>query len=515
MTANPLLLTILAVVHWNRKKLPEQRADLYEAALDYLLETREKQSAYETTLRKDCLKAIAVRMFEDAEGVRRTLGRREAADMVRPLLGVDFGKAQAFVEDEELHSGILVSRIEGEVEFWHPTFGEYLAALALAWEPDYWQRVERHLYEERWNEVVLLLAGCRRRQGLRLASDFIRSILQADRTLAGRARAVGLVGRILRDISPAGGDAGQGTGYAEALQAVLAVFEKGAMPVAEAVRIEVGEALGQAGDPRISDDDHADRVLIPGGSFWMGAQRSQPRKPGYDKEADRDENPVHRVTVSDFWIDRYSVTVRRFVRFVEAGPEGYLNERFWAPEGWAWRQQEGRNQPASWEEQVRHPNRPVVGVSWYEADAYCSWLAHATGHTVRLPTEAQWEFAARGEEGRKYPWGDDAPTGLHANFEMRVQDPTSVGIYPLGATPEGVEDLAGNVWEWCGDWYGPYSADERTDPTGPPEGQSRLLRGGGFSFDPEYLRAACRLNRTPENVYALVGFRCVVVRAQG
>jgi predicted NACHT family NTPase len=135
LTANPLMLTILAVVHWNRRKLPEQRADLY-------------------------VKAIALRMFEDPKGVRKSLGRGEAAEAVRPLLGVDLEKAHAFVEDEELHSGILVSRTEGEAEFWHPTFGEYLAAVALARKPDYWDHIHGHLFEERWNEVVLgYLAG--------------------------------------------------------------------------------------------------------------------------------------------------------------------------------------------------------------------------------------------------------------------------------------------------------------------------------------------------------------------
>jgi formylglycine-generating enzyme required for sulfatase activity/predicted phosphodiesterase len=515
LTYNPLLLTILAVVHWNRKKLPEQRADLYEAALEYLLESREKLSAYETTLRKDCLKAIALRMFEDAKGVRKSLGRGEAAEAVRPLLGVDLDRAHEFIEDEELYSGILVSRTEGEAEFWHPTFGEYLAAVALARKPDYWERIRQHLFEERWNEAVLLLAGCRRRDGLELASDFIRRILAADASLAGRARAVGLVGRILRDVSPAGGDPAQGTGYRQALAATLAIFEKGRERVPEPVRVEVGEALGQAGDPRISDDDQANRVLIRGGTFWMGAQRNAKTKPGYDNEADDDEAPVHRVTLSDFWIDRYPVTVQQFRRFVDAGSSGYLDVGVWSGEGWALREKAERSQPSGWEEQIRHPNRPVVYVTWHEADAYCRWLAKRTGQAVQLPTEAQWEYAARGEKGRKFPWDDAAPTDQHANFAMNVGHATPVGIYPLGATAEGVQDMAGNVWEWCRDWLGSYSAEAQADPVGPATGELRLLRGGGFDDVPGALRAASRLNGHPGGEYGGIGFRCVVAGAGG
>jgi formylglycine-generating enzyme required for sulfatase activity len=435
---------------------------------------------------------------------------------VAPLLNADIESAQAHVEDEELHSGVLVSRTDREVEFWHPTFGEYLAALELAFEPDYWDRIRPRLFNARWNEVVLLLAGCRAGHGVKYAADFIRKVLASMIELPDRALAVGLVGRILRDIQPYGGTPAQGTGYAEALQQVLAIFEKGKTQVAEAVRVEVGEALGQAGDPRLNDaDDHADRVFISGGSFWMGAQSRASNKPGYDKECEDDEAPVHHVTLSSFHIDRYLVTVGRFKRFVEAGQEGYLAVRYWNPVGWEWRASQERDAPSSWEEQLRHPNWPVTGVSRYEADAYCRWRSAREERDVRLPTEAQWEFAARGEKGRKYPWGDEAPTDQHANFDMRVGHATPAGIYPLGSTPEGVHDLAGNVWEWCADWFGDYPKTEQTDPPGPPQGEFRLLRGGGFDLDPKYLRAAYRVVNHPASEDGGIGFRCVVVGTGG
>lgn len=502
------MLTVLAVVHWSRKKLPEQRAELYDAAVEYLLESRATLSEVPNPLRRECLQAIALRMFEDRSGVRRTISRAEAAGAVAPLLGVDQPTALAFLEDEELHSGIVVSRTEGEVEFWHLTFQEYLAALGLSVRDDYWSAIESRLQDDRWAELLLLLAGCRRRLGLQAASKLITQIVaSAGGTLPGKARVVGLIGRIVRDIAPYGGDPAEGTGYPALLREVLAVFEAGSTRASETVRAEVGDALGQAGDPRLADP-RANSVPIAGGTFWMGGQDGDRSKPGFDEQAHDREAPVHRVTVSGFAIDRYPVTVGEFARFV-AADRGYLHPANWDDDGWAWREGEGRRSPGRWDEQQRHPNRPVVSTSWYEADAYARWAGK------RLPTEAEWELAARGEAGRLYPWGDATPSERHASFGWRTDAASPVGIYPDGCTPEGVHDLAGNVWEWCSDWFGSYAAAEQTDPRGPEHGEGRVLRGGAFFVSPDALRCAYRVSYHPDFADVVIGFRCVVVASGG
>jgi len=161
-----------------------------------------------------------------------------------------------------------------------------------------------------------------------------------------------------------------------------------------------------------------------------------------------------------------------------------------------------RREPDRWDEQLQHPNRPVTGIDWYEANAYCKWAG------LRLPTEAQWERAARGVDGRTFPWGMDEPEHLRANFSSLGREAlgqvTPVGLYPAGQTPEGIQDLAGNVWEWTTDHY----ISQRLPgllPTSP-----RVVRGGSSWDPPQNLRAALRAWCDPYNKLQLpLGFRCV------
>lgn len=226
-------------------------------------------------------------------------------------------------------------------------------------------------------------------------------------------------------------------------------------------------------------------VTLEGGSFRMGAEDLSDR-----------ERPVHEVTLSPFKIARYPVTNAAYREYVHAGeaqpPQHW--EKGEIPEG--------------------KENHPVVIVSWEDAVAYCKWLNEKLGlkndARIHLPTEAQWEFAAAGVAGIKYPWGDAEPDERRANFGMSIGDTTPVDAYPAGATPEGVIDLAGNVLEWCQDWYSKYPDQQQTDPLGPDTGESRVLRGGSFYDGPEGLRCAYRYGYAPGGRYGYVGFRVVL-----
>jgi len=185
--------------------------------------------------------------------------------------------------------------------------------------------------------------------------------------------------------------------------------------------------------------DAALMVLVPAGSFRMGL-------PDTDLLAEEHEKPERTIELSAFWVDVYPVTNARFARFLAA--DGYEDPRWWTPEGWLWRCRTRTRQPSMWDDPGWDgPDQPVAGVSWYEADAYARWAGR------RLPTDAEWERAARGTDRRRYPWGDDWPTNDRANFDGRVGRTTPVGLYTAGVSPAGCHDMAGNVNNWTADWY--------------------------------------------------------------
>jgi formylglycine-generating enzyme required for sulfatase activity len=161
---------------------------------------------------------------------------------------------------------------------------------------------------------------------------------------------------------------------------------------------------------------------------------------------------------------------------------------------------------------LNQPAQPVVGICWHEARAYCAWLSHQSGQTYRLPTEAEWEAAARGREARTYPWRGDFDSARCNTFESHIRGTTPVGVFPSGDTPEGLSDMAGNVWDWTSTAYHPYpyAADaQREDPEAPEV--RRVLRGGSWFYDRVGARCAFRFLSHPDYRYYDFGFRVVCV----
>ena len=486
MAVNPVMLTALASLHWNRTRLPDQRSELYESVLDWLAKAHEETR---TTPAAQCLalmQHLAYTMHADPKGKHVEVTRFDAAEILAPRFrdvaeDEQHAAADRFLAEEEIDSGILVSR-GNTLHYWHLTFQEHLAARALASRDADRQRLlfdEGKLYLPEWRETVLLLAGILCKQGQERIDAFLAQILDglgSDAPLAARARAVGLIGRILQDLKSWNYRIADAR-YSENLGRMVEIFEaKAVRGIDFQTRLEAAEALGQAGDPRLEQDNW---VRVDGGPFRMGAQK--PDAP----DALGDEPPVHQVEVSPFFIGRYPVTVFEHDRFIASG--GYREEKFWKAGGYG-----EFATPGHWQQQLRYPNRPVVEVSWYEAAAYCAW---AEG---RLPTEAEWECAARGgREGMRYPWGNEKPDEFRANYaEGGPGRPTPVGMYPEGATPQGTHDLAGNVWEW-------------TNPKGPEKGLGKVIRGGAWYDGPRWLRVSYRGRIVGDVRYGGFGFRCV------
>lgn len=233
---------------------------------------------------------------------------------------------------------------------------------------------------------------------------------------------------------------------------------------------------------RVNARDGSSLVLIPAGEFLMGSGVGYPP-----------EQPEHRVCVSAFYLGASLVTNEQYMRFIhETGHRTpCLDDRRVQRENW---DSETRLYPAG------RASHPVLLVSWRDAQAYCQWAGG------RLPTEAEWERAARGGvEGQLYPWGDLIHPGL-ANYDNQ-NGTTPVGAYPPNAY--GLYDMAGNAWEWVADWYDPhyYARSPRDNPLGPESGATKVLRGGAWLLFPEFCRVAYRFRTSPDFRFNLIGFR--------
>jgi len=274
--------------------------------------------------------------------------------------------------------------------------------------------------------------------------------------------------------------------------------------------------------------DCTEIIFIKGGSFRMGSEI----------DSDDDEKPVHTIQVSSFWLGKYEVTVAQFKIFISE--TGYQSDAEKGDGSYIWT---GRNQEkrsgVNWRCDARgnvrkfsEMNNPVIHVSWNDAVAYCDWLSRKTGQIYRLPTEAEWEYAARsGGKMHTYSWGNNLPGGrIGGNIADESlkralgwssicdgYDDGYVYTAPVGSYQPnelGLFDLTGNVWEWCLDWYdsGYYKRSTQDDPLGPPSGTLRVLRGGSWYDEPTFVRCCCRGGDSPDSRSGGVGFR--IVRAE-
>jgi formylglycine-generating enzyme required for sulfatase activity len=275
----------------------------------------------------------------------------------------------------------------------------------------------------------------------------------------------------------------------------------GAAPAsAPPVQVPTPTPAYSLGDTSTRPADGMAMAYVPVGTFLMGSNEAQidvaralcdeyPDDYGKCKQAHfADESPQHSVTLDSFWLDRTEVTNAQYALCVAAG---------------ACRASRLANDPG-----YNGDDHPVAGIPWLDAADYCTWAGG------RLPTEAEWEYAARGTKGAIFPWGDEfdcaggnfweAGTGCDDGYPK----PAPVGSFPEGTSWCGAADMAGNVWEWVADFYGSYSAESQVNPNGPVSGSERILRGGSWGYLPAFSRTAYRYHVPPTADYLAVGFRC-------
>lgn len=267
------------------------------------------------------------------------------------------------------------------------------------------------------------------------------------------------------------------------------------------VLITVGEGEAATSTPilgvgslMISEVDGMEMVYVPAGTFLMGSTSDDP-------DANADEFPQHEVYLDAFWIDRTEVTNAMYAVFLNLKGNQLEDGKTWldADDGDARIKLSG----GEWQAQSGYENHPVGEVTWYGAEAYCEWAGR------RLPTEAEWEKAARGDDGRTYPWGEGIDCD-HAQYNACPGDTIPVGSKTSGISPYGALDMAGNVWEWVADRYYTdyYEESPRENPLGPISGGYRVLRGGLWFSPPSHVRASDRGRLNPKEAYIYAGFRC-------
>jgi len=490
---NPLLLTAVCILYQDGKRIPDQRADLYNRIIDNLIRRRFHDPA-QPGKENEILEFLMTLAFETQKKNRKTIEIDDALEILEKTAAKKEGEnVTRFQWIKDRFSEIeprcgLFNRLDGDkLEFTHLTFQEFLAAKHMMNENiDYTQFLD----SEWWEETLLLYTGFMSIDRKRISNDIVKTVLTVKESDKDRDRFRLLGARALCDLHESKRE-----------EAVVSLACERSMDLIESdapldKRFQAGELLGRLGDTRISPDN---MVVVPEGEFTRGTN-----------DGDDEEKPERRIYLDAFKIGVYPVTNREFKAFIDAG--GYLAEAFWTPEGWEWKVKEDISLPDYWHDrQWNGANFPVVGVSWYEAAAYAEWLSKETGNPYRLPTEAEWEKAARGPDGKIYPWGNDFDKNLCNSGESGLGRISPVGIFPGGKSTFGCFDMAGNVWEWCADWYEEtyYRESPLKNPGGPVGGSGRVIRGGSWFYDARLCRAAFRIALRPGLRWYGSGFRLV------
>jgi formylglycine-generating enzyme required for sulfatase activity len=546
LAQRPLLLTLMASLHtWRGGSLPEKREELYADAVDLLLDSWEGQflvrDAYgQITLMQP---SLAEWLKVDRQKVRILLNELAyqahasqpnlvgtaditERDLVQGLIGLSNDpdlKHVRLVEYLSHQVGLLLPRGVGVYTFPHRTFQEYLAACYLT-DVDYPDQLANLTRQDpnRWREVVLL-AGAKAARGTMFglwglvdalcspkieetkitASDLLCSLIAAQAIVETAdltklsERNHHLVDRIIGWLK-------------RALTTEI-------LPVSE--RLNAGQLLARLGDDRPGVGLRADELPhivwceVPAGSFVMGSDRKQ------DGQAEDNEQPQHKVTLPDFRISKFPITNSQYIAFINAG--GYEQEKYWLESERFGYWEKGKfldydifhddGPPHYWD------YHPVGQVSWYEAIAFCRWLTERLreaelidkDEVVRLPREAEWEKAARGTDGRIYPWGDEADFNRANYDDTGVGTTTPVGTFSGSSSPYGCEEMSGNVWEWCLTKWQKNYADYRDDDD-LEEDAPRVVRGGAFNSGSKIVRCAYRDEAPPHLRSVNLGFRVVV-----
>ncbi len=561
----PLLLQFIAILWKQSKAIPGNREEIYHLALDYLLFYRENEKSIPPYLplkeSKRLLEPLSLWMQDRNEEAVET--ERFHDRMQQEVDNLDFKyrskyTAQQICDNLVRRAGVLCESGTTYYVFSHKTFREYMAGLQLIQssndDPDRINRLVEKVGVESWDEPLLFFAAEIKNS---LFNTFMKAFFDAPKSDKLDPQTLNFLQKLIRK-APQSVEA-----FCEKLtdsattrnrqyyilECLKTVGSRQAVEAAQEFKRQHPaadqELLRKADEVVLTDE-----MYPPVTPVLKREELPKPKIGNVEPLADLHFSSVEqnaqyilikkgcysedgKEQVGDLYVAKYPVTnklYRKFVSWLQSvekrEAEDILSVRLFELAGTIAGFREYLDSEPQRSKQFRskydddrrfkEDNQPVVGVNWYAARTYCLWLSlmESNGQEAnhyRLPREQEWEYAAAGKEKRDYPWPDDKGTANSKllNYNGNVGATTPVGSYPEGATPEGLYDMAGNVWEWCSDWYG---ADGTfIDPLGPESGSYRVLRGGSWSTAAEYCRSAYRFSHHPVNRYGNVGFRLVFV----
>ena len=569
LAAIPMILQIMAILWKDRDFMPENRLKLYEASLDYLLEFRDKRRGIKPLIpamqARQVLAPVSLWMQETLKKDEATKADMHTAmqEWLDTLNTSDaHPTAASFCDYLVKRAGLLVETGGKEYLFRHKSFREYLAGVQLKEDRPYEHltMLVSNFGEDWWTESLRFFIASVDAQ---VFDKFMEKLFNSPVSEAMTTKQQLLLQTIIEEAKGQKVDSlcrklldadTTSSRQRVILDCLKTIAKSSALPVLEQFRVQEldkkstesndvldraeeviiafgGKALERVSEKSISgkplsirntNEQNAEYILIPGGNYWYSAMKNA-------------------VDVADCYVAKYPVTnklYRSFIGWLEKKDSGknhvlvfstelnrIAKSNEWGPEFAEYLKAErdlaelfrSKNDE---DRKFDGENQPVVGVTWYAARAYCLWLSMLEDNTkhYRLAHEVEWEWAAGGKQGttgqkvREYPWPEEkgkANPKLLNFSESNIGATTPVGTYPEGATPEGLYDMAGNVYEWCSDWYGEDGTFAKL--FGPETGSRRVIRGGGWGLNAEYCRSAYRNSLPPAYWSSSVGFRLVFV----
>jgi len=546
LAPSPLLLTMMSLVHGTDKELPASKAKLYHRLVMLLLweweEEKDKETGLSALFRQigpqmgseDLLQHLSALVYQQMSAWATSGKRRSSADELvlqesdlrAAIMRIHTGSAEESREWAEQVLRIIRQRLalllpqDNYFTFPHKSLAEFLCALQLC---DYDEEQPDEAFTafssslevwDDWREIGLLAAGYVKAKTKVLNwLHHLMPPLKPWKTAAQASPLPIIAAEILVEIGwPKLHSSALGEEQWQRTQAALRqIVQKGWLP--PPVRARAGQALGRMGDDRPGVCDFKG-IEKPDSPFWAARILPGPFPMGNDEAhgGHDDERPRHTCTAitQPFAISRHLITVAQYEQFTAAG--GYKKRRWWPEAGWKWVQEEKITAPEGYGSPYDLLNHPQTGVSWFEAAAFAAWLADREQLPIRLPTEAEWERAARHDDARTYPWKatvKQKPEELANIDDTGIGSPSAVGLFPSGKAECGALDLSGNVWEWTASPWSDTYQNPAYDQQ--PDGQTAcVLRGGAYNYHADDARCAFRLGFHPHDRYNILGFRVVV-----